>query len=274
MTDVRHGDEGRRQAYLAALGIPLWSARVELPGALPSAPLDFVPFVAEAVPGLPGGRAGEAPSSTGDAATPAVAMTGSASASGAVPAAGAGRDISVTAGAGAGSADGAPPRSAIDAPRAVVATAAPAGGAADRAPARLAQDERFPRINCRAWTLAPGLGAVIALDDAPDLAAAEYRLLDNIARALDAPDMPSPQGNLLRWPLNRNPALDHGPEAMRTWLAHALRLPPGRCVVFGETLAGHVAAALPGTVVIPAPTLAELLADAAAKRRLWQALHG
>lgn len=47
MSDVlpgHDGDEGRRQAYLAALGIPLWSARQELPGALPCAPLEFQPY--------------------------------------------------------------------------------------------------------------------------------------------------------------------------------------------------------------------------------------
>lgn len=265
MTDVRHGDEGRRQAYLAALGIPLWSARLELPGALPSAPLDFVPFVAEpAVSASPG--AGEMPA----AATAATASgTATSPASGVAeadaPAAVAPRLPAMAPAAPAVEAAARTTKGA-DAARAVAAAPAARPGAA--------QDERFPRLNCRAWSLAPGLGALIALDDAPDLAAAEYRLLDNIARALDATDMPSPQGNLLRWPLNRNPALDHGPEAMHTWLAHALRLPPGRCVVFGETLAWHVAAALPGTLVIPAPTLAELLADAGAKRRLWQALHG
>ncbi|MDF3030225.1 MAG: hypothetical protein K0R03_783 [Moraxellaceae bacterium] len=49
MSDVlaaHDGGEGRRQAYLAALGIPLWSARQELPGALPGAPLEFQPYQA------------------------------------------------------------------------------------------------------------------------------------------------------------------------------------------------------------------------------------
>ena len=157
------------------------------------------------------------------------------------------------------------------------AAAAPAGrpaAAAAEAPRRPPQDERLPRLSCRAWSLAPGTSAVIALEDAPDLSAAEYRLLDNIARALEASEMPSAAGDLLRWPLNRNPALDHGPEALHTWLGHALRLPPGRCVVFGEALAWHVSAALPGTVVVAVPALGELLADAGAKRRLWQALYG
>lgn len=268
MTDTRHGDEGRRQAYLAALGIPLWSARVELPGALPSAPLDFVAFVAEAAVPVPHGVGG-APAAARSATSPANGVAPAGDSAAAEPTAVAPR---IPAPAPVAPSAEVASRTGTDAAR--VAVAAPAAGSASGGHPVTAQDERFPRINCRVWTLAPGFGAVIALDDAPDLAAAEYRLLDNIARALDASDMPSPQGNLLRWPLNRNPALDHGPDAMRTWLAHALRLPPGRCVVFGETLAWHVAAALPGTMVIPAPTLAELLADAGAKRRFWQALHG
>lgn len=240
MTDALAVDEGRRQAYLAALGIPLWSARVALPGALPSAPLDFVPHVAAA------------PDLAPDVATapdPAVAEAAPARAS--LP-----------------PAPAAAPRAGLE-PR----PAAPAAGSPP-APRTAAADAAAPRLGCRAFSLAPGLAAVVDLGDAPDLAAAEYRLLDNIARALDAPELPAPRGEVLRWPLNRNPKLDHGPEAMRTWLGHVLRLPPGRCVVFGDVLAAHVAAALPGTVVIAAPALEELLAGAGAKRRLWQALHG
>lgn len=45
MTELPLTEEGRRQAYLAALGIPLWSSRHDLPGAAPSAGLAYVAFV-------------------------------------------------------------------------------------------------------------------------------------------------------------------------------------------------------------------------------------
>jgi hypothetical protein len=135
-------------------------------------------------------------------------------------------------------------------------------------------DDAVPRLGCRAWTLAPGLCALVDQGEAPDLSAAEHRLLAALALALDAPEPPGAVGNLLRWPLNRNPRLDHGPAAMQAWLAHALRLPSGRCLVFGAVLAAHVRAARPDLNVIAGPSLAELLAGGDAKRRLWQALHG
>jgi hypothetical protein len=41
------GDEGRRQAYLSALGIPVWTARRQLPHAAPTESLEFVPWLME-----------------------------------------------------------------------------------------------------------------------------------------------------------------------------------------------------------------------------------
>lgn len=252
---VSPGDEGRRQAYLAALGIPLWSTRIDLAGALPAAPLEFVPFVADAEPRL--AEAVPAPD-----VPPAAAASGAGTV--AMPA----------------SADAAPAPAGTPVPPVPVRQVSPAAPRVQEpAPAaspRVAstQDPRLPRLACRVWTLAPGLCAAVALDDAPDLSAAEHRLLAGIALALDAPEPPQALGNLLRWPLNRNPALDHGPEAMQAWLAHALRLPAGRCVAFGRALAGHLQAALPDRHLVIAPTLGELLVDPAAKRQLWQDLNG
>lgn len=247
MMDVIPVDEGRRQAYLAALGIPLWSTRVDLPGALPSEPLDFVPFVVDAGPGVAQASQTVAPAAR-DVVVPRVADAAPEPARG-----------------------GATPAH----PEAPVASrvqeTAPQPSTPRVAPA---QDVRLPRLACRAWALAPGLCAVVALDDAPDLAAAEHRLLAGIALALDAPEPPQALGNVLRWPLNRNPALDHGPEAMHAWLSHALRLPPGRCVAFGLALAEHLQAALPGQDLVAAPALGELLSDPASKRQLWRSLNG
>lgn len=247
---VTSGDEGRRQAYLAALGIPLWSTRIDLPGALPAEPLEFVPFVVDAGAGV----ADVAQASQASQASPPAALADSPPAADAAPAL---------------------PRASLPpVPAEGKATRAPEITAASAPRTAPVQDPRLPRLACRAWTLAPGLSAVVALDDAPDLAAAEHRLLANIAQALDAPEPPQALGNLLRWPLNRNPALDHGPEAMQAWLAHALRLPAGRCVVFGRTLAGYLQAALPERGLVVAATLGELLADPAAKRQLWLDLNG
>ncbi|MCC2637479.1 MAG: hypothetical protein K0Q68_1198 [Moraxellaceae bacterium] len=239
MTQPGHDGEGRRQAYLAALGIPLWSARQALPGALPGAPLAFVPFLAE-VATLPV-----------VAAAPAT-MAAPVAAQGAVTA------PPVTADAAA------PPEARRERPLASPAAEAPASTGARPA----ALPGGMPRLSCSVRSLGPGWTAVIALDDAPDLAALEYSLLDNIALALGAVAPPTTSGEALRWPLNRNPAFDHGRDAMLVWLRHALRLPPGGCVVFGETLAGHVQSALPEREVIAAPALGELLASAAAKRQL------
>lgn len=134
--------------------------------------------------------------------------------------------------------------------------------------------EAFPRFVCRVQALAPGYSAVVTLDDAPDLSAAEHRLLGNIAQALGGDATAAHPCELLRWPLNRNPALDHGAKAMIEWLSHALKLRHPACLVFGEKMAGIVRAAQPALKVIAAPTLAELLASPAAKAGLWKSLHG
>lgn len=266
MTDALPVDEGRRQAYLAALGIPLWSARMALPGALPAEPLDFVPWLADTA-GAPAGGDREPGPDAGLVREPpggdrVAAPAGQAPAAAAAP---------VTPPAAAPGREAGPARRPVTLP----APEAAAQAAAYVAPPDPAADMKAPRLGCRAWALAPGLSALIDQGDAPDLSGAEHRLLANIALALDAPEPPGAVGNLLRWPLNNtNPGLDHGPAAMRAWLAHALRLPPGRCLVFGAALAAHVRAARPDLELIAAPTLAELLAGGDAKRRFWQALHG
>ncbi|HEX4869825.1 MAG TPA: hypothetical protein VFV15_03755, partial [Moraxellaceae bacterium] len=249
MGDARHADEGRRQAYLAALGIPLWSARVELPGALPAPPLAFAPYVADAAP------AHLAP----PAFAPAASAPSPLPAPAAPPAGAAVRDPDV--------------REAAAAPAMPVPRPAAIGAGATAVPAAPVSGDP-PRLACRVQALAPGWSAVIDLGDAPDLAAAEYRLLDSIARALGAAELPGGQGETLRWPLNRNPALDHGREAMRAWLRHALRLPPGLCLVLGEALAAELQSALGGRPLVAGPGLGELLADTGAKRRLQLALAG
>jgi hypothetical protein len=231
VTAGHDGNEGRRQAYLAALGIPLWASRRELPGALPASPLEVVPYVAaEEV-----GRFEVVPEPVESAAPPVPTTS-------------------------------APP---IPAPRVAEAPAP-----ASTPPPPAAEALQFPKFVCRVQALAPGYSAVVSLGDAPDLAAAEHRLLANIAQALGGEAVSTPPCEHLRWPLNRNPTLDHSTGAMIEWLAHALRLSNSHCLVFGEELAGYVRTALPQINVTAAPGLAELLQSPSAKSGLWKALHG
>lgn len=233
MTTRDDSEEGRRQAYLAALGIPLWSPRHPLPGALPSEPLEFVPYVSAEM--------------EAEAVVFAAAPAASAVVAESLPAP-------------------VPQRAAMP---------TPATQSDEVYPQQVAdQEDSFPRFICRVQALAPGWSAVVTLGDAPDLSAQELRLLGNISQALGG-DMTTLQPcEHLRWPLNRNPALDHSAKAMVEWITHALKLPPGRCVVFGEKLAAYVREALPRHAVIAAPLLSALLENPIAKRNLAQALHG
>jgi hypothetical protein len=217
MSDLQQDAEGRRQAYLAALGIPLWSPRAGLAGALPAPARVFVAWTAAAAP------------------EPAVSPTV------AIPVA--------------------PP---AEVPRSLAPTPAPTASG-------------FPRFSCRVQELAPGWMAVIALeDDAPDLSAREHRLLANLRLALGGEEGAAGQPGFFRWPLSPNPAIPRDAGAAREALAAFLarRGSGGRWLVLGETLAAYVHGALPAQQVAAAPALGELLATPAAKRRLWQALHG
>lgn len=229
------GEEGRRQAYLAALGIPLWSSRHSLPGAGEAAPLEFRAWVAE----------GNAPVTE---PVPAAPVTAAPS-----------RPVETV-----------PPVSSATAPVRATRPAEPAPRPS--VPDAAAGD--FPRFVCRMQALAPGWSTVVTLGDAPDLSALEHRLLGGIADALGGDALSLPPCEQLRWPLNRNPALDHSAHAMVEWLAHALKLPQGRCIVFGEAMAAHVRAAFPDHAIITAPALSRLLEEPLRKRELWQSLHG
>lgn len=238
------GDEGQRQAYLAALGLPLWTARYDLPGAAPSLPLMHVPFCAD-IPGtgFPDEESGAVPVAP-QAVLPDQAVPVSA----------------VSA---------APVRQERQAP--VMPTQPAAAAVADPVPVNPA----FPRFALRVQALAPGWLAIIALGDVPDLSAQEYRLVSGISHTLGAaPDFSGPS-SLLRWPLNSNPRLDHGAGAAVEWLSQALKVPEGwRCLVLGESVAVHVRAALPAaTVMVAGPALATLLSMPQTKKSLWLSLH-
>lgn len=232
------GDEGQRQAYLAALGLPLWTARYDLPGAAPSLPLMHVPFCAD----IP------------DAAElPVVSMAPETALHD--------QGLPVT------DVSAAPLRQEPQAP--VMST--PAAAVANP----VSVNPALPRFALRVQALAPGWLAIIALGDVPDLSAQEYRLVSGISHVLGAaPDFSGP-ASLLRWPLNSNPRLDHGAGAAVEWLSHALKVPEGwRCLVLGESVAVHVRAALPAeTVMVAGPALATLLSMPQTKKSLWLSLH-
>lgn len=246
MSDVR--EEGRRQAYLAALAIPLWTARHDLPGALPSAELEFFPFVDEV-----------AASDVAPVVYESVAPEPLAA-----------REPEQRADQVLRS----------ESPEPV--SARPEQKAVEQAPPRVAEPARpasgdHPRFACRVQLLAPGLMGVIALpDDVPDLSAQEYRLLENLVQAIGGDPAAPGAREHFRWPLSPNPSIPRDAGAAREALAAFLgrRREATRWLVLGETLSVYVRTALPQHSVIGAPLLRELLDDPAAKRRVWQALHG
>ncbi len=238
-------EEGRRQAYLASLGLPLWTARHDLPGAAPSSLLVFEPFVSEPVEtGFVAPDVAEVDVARVEARPePAVVAT-------AAPAA---------------------PVASREPVRPVVRQDAVVASASS-APASTATVTRFA---LRVQALAPGWLGIMALGDVPDLSAQEYRLLSALGYALGAaPDFTGP-ASLLRWPLNNNPRLDHSEAAAIEWLRHALKVPNGwRCVVLGEAVSVLMRTALPAsTTMVAGPALAALLSAPLAKKSLWLSLH-
>lgn len=232
-------NEGRRQSYLAALAIPLWSSRRELTGALPATPLEFAAFVEAGVT---------------EVVEPAVADSSS---------------IPVVPEALVAAVQNS------EAPVARQASVQKTEMVSERATSAPA-DEKFPRFSCRVQRLAAGWLGVIAMDDVPDLSAQEYRLLGNIMQALGDDGHSEEVREHFRWPLSPNPSMARDAGAAREALAAFLARRPesARWLVLGETVAVYVRAALPGQTVIAAPSLPELLANPAAKRALWQMLHG
>lgn len=244
MTDMSTGmEEGRRQSYLAALGIPLWSTRHDLPGAVSSGGLEFVPFAADLL-------AEETPEAELRIESPGVGLAEPKPLS---------SPVRVE-----------PVKAPLPDTRPLMDSASPSG----RTEFKNTTDH--PRFSCRVQLLAPGLLAVIALDDVPDLSAQEYRLLENLMQALGGDISADAGREHFRWPLSPNPAIPRDAGAAREALAAFLgrRREATRWLVLGETLAVHVRAALPQHTVLAAPPLRELLGSPAAKRELWQSLHG
>lgn len=250
MTATSGIEEGRRQAYLASLGLPLWTARHDLPGAAPSSLLVFEPFWGEpadtgfVAPEVAPGEVAQGVVARGDSLPEATVAT------------------TVAAVAPVAAREPVPPAVRQD------AEAVPASGA----PASAATVTRF---TLRVQALAPGWLGIMALGDVPDLSAQEYRLLSALGHALGAAPDFTGSASLLRWPLNNNPRLDHSEAAAIEWLRHALKVPEGwRCVVLGEVMSVLVRTALPAsTAMVAGPALATLLSTPLAKKSLWLSLH-
>ncbi|MFN3587000.1 MAG: hypothetical protein ACK4UT_05810 [Moraxellaceae bacterium] len=236
---VTDGGEGRRQAYLAALGLPLWTPRLALPGAQPSGGLRAEAWYRVDVPADPPPVPAEVRPAMAETPVTASGVERTAASPAAIPVS-----------------------SPVSSP-AVVADLPGAG----------AMPLRFRWL---ARALAPGWLVVVNLHDLPDLSNREHALLTAIAQALGAsPDFVG-KSSALKWPPVSNPRLDQDRAAARDWLAHvpALQLPAGHRVLFlgeGSVLLREVLPA--GVSLVAAPSLAAMLASPLLKKALWQAVH-
>lgn len=232
-------DEGRRQAYLAALGVPLWSARHDLSGAAHSSSLVFVPFLDES-----------------PAVEPIVADVAVIES----------RPEAVTAPTSTPAMPSREPAARSAAPQSATTVATTS------APTSTASALRF---SLRVQALAPGWLGITMLGDVPDHSKQEYKLLSALGYALGAAPDFSGSVSVLSWPRNANPGMDHSETAAIEWLSHALKVPEGwRCVVLGEAMSVQVRSALPAaTVMVVGPSLSALLTMPLTKKTLWMALH-
>lgn len=257
--------EGRRQAYLAALGLPQWSARLVLPGARPAPALVPVawrevvdsppPDDVEPVDEVPLTRSSE-PVSSGAVVTAEPAPESDTA--GAIPVAD-----------GAPTADPAPEQPVLAETRPLPA-----------APTAVApvSTSTYPRFAFQLVALAPNWLACLDLGEAPDLNAAEHQLLQALTVALNPHHPFEPAGaTVFAWPLLNNPAWPRdavaAKEAVTGFLLRRLA-PEVRWLVLGEGLLPYLPPKLLATQPVVAPALAELLPNPTAKRALWQALAG
>lgn len=228
--------EARRREYLAALGIPLFVARVPLPGAAASVIEQVSP-----PPAMP---------------LPVAAVM--------APVASAARAPAPALAEAAALLQQSPRRPEVAAtPAPVVAAITPAATVSDAAP---------PSFTCRLVLVAPQLAVLLDLGAYPDLGASERQLWQAICRAMAW----SPQALAadFSWPLTAGGKpgglLGNGPDAARAflqgWLGRDLAA-DDRLLVLGPALAPFVER--PHRLL---PALAELLTSPLAKRTLWQQL--
>lgn len=228
--------EARRREYLAALGVPLFVARVPLPGAAASVVERVAPE-----PAMP---------------LPALAVS--------APAAPPVRPPAPALAAAAALLQQSPRRPDVVAtPAPVVAAIQPVTTVSEAAP---------PSFTCRLVQVAPQLAVLLDLGAYPDLGAAERQLWLAICRAMAW--SPQQLAADFSWPLTSGGKpgglLGNGPEAARAflqgWLGRDLAA-DDRLLVLGPALAPFVER--PHRLL---PALAELLTSPLAKRALWQQL--
>lgn len=250
--------EPRRHAYLAVLGVPLFLARAQLPGAAPAriAAADMPDESAagafpEAVPrDLPViAQVAE----TAAARLPAPDLP--------APAVGASSAASVLEGLRAAGVAVQPAR-----PVPQVAEPEPVSVAAPAA----AADE--PRFSCRLLRVTASQAVLLDLGDYPDLGPQEQSLWEGLCRAFGW--QPEALSADFSWPLGqgRSGVIGRDSESargvMQGWLARDLG-EDMRLLVLGEPLAGFVQR--PHRQL---PALSALLASPLAKRALWLQLAG
>jgi hypothetical protein len=250
-------EEGRRQAYLAALGIPVWSARADLPGAMADIGIEYVPFTDDALEPEESSAAfapepPPAPHEVREAVPPQVAQL----------------RVTSTVPASAPQPSVAPPVSAPAATVAAARTPAP------QAPATAGPGVEFPVFQFWFKALPQGWQLLIAMGDLPDLSGREHALLAQIEQVLGGEGQQAPLA--FRWPLNNNPAIPRDAQAARESVGAFLgrqRRAGERVLLLGQDLQPYVQAALGDSLVV-ADRLDQLLAEPLRKRALWQALAG
>lgn len=255
--------EGRRQAYLAALGIPQWSARLALPGARPAPALVPVAW-----------RKAELVADAVFTATPIDAEAVGAAEALPEPAAPVRAAVVVVEAARAP--DVAPAGADRTPELPVLKNTRPLPVAEPPRPVVTAASSGYPRFAFQLVALAPDCLACLDLGNAPDLNAAEHQLLQSLTVALNPLHPFEPAGaTVFAWPLLNNPAWPRDAVAAREAVAGFLlrrQAPEVRWLVLGEGLLPYLPASLTAARPVVAPALTRLLAEPAAKRALWQAL--
>lgn len=226
-------EEGRRQAYLAALGVSLWTARYELPAALPSDELCFVPWQVEQVGTEVGGaEADSAPVATAAAPLP--------------------QEVS-------------PPAPVT--PKVATLAVAPVAR-----PAQASGFPRFACFVQRLAPDVVGVVDLnnnldLSAQEYRLLANIMRAMSGDVSNSpREQLRWPMYESNP-RFPRDA----EHARQALAALLAK--QGAAKRYIVFGETLGVYVRAGLPQQTVRVGPTLAEILSQPAAKRQLWQAIH-
>jgi hypothetical protein len=231
-------DEGRRQAYLSALDIPLWVARAPLSGAYASETLAYEPYWQETY-------------STED--EPNLVQDGAII----VPAAPVAARASVEI-----------PKLTVEKKPSQVPSVAPKQASETTS--------SFPRFACRIQRLNAQWLLVVEQGAGPDFSAQEYALWRNINTALAGIDGSAARVEKFFWPISPNPALPRDEvaacEALQVFLQE--RGQGAHILVLGQRLGRLVQKALPQQSVLVAATLSEMLTNAQFKRRFWQSIYG